>query len=49
MLTPDGGSCHPMLEAQRPITYLYFNRATELGESFHHASLYTMYFFMEHP
>ena len=44
MLTPDGGSCHPMLAARRPITYLYFSRSTEFGESAHHASLYAMYF-----
>ena len=46
MLTPDGGSCHPTLAARRPYTYLYFNRATELGESAHHASLYAMHFSM---
>jgi hypothetical protein len=47
MLTLPGGSCHPTLAARSPITYLFFSRASKLGESFHHATLYAMNLLME--
>ena len=40
MLVPTGGNCHPLIAAHQPLTYLYFNQATRLGESGHHATFY---------
>ena len=47
MLTLPGGSCHPTLAARSPTTYLFFSRASKLGESLHHATFYPMHLLME--
>ena len=47
MLTLPGGSCHPTLAARSPSTYLFFSRASKLGEYFHHATFYAMHLLME--
>ena len=46
-LLPPGGSCDPTLAARSPSTYLFFSRASKLGEYLHHATFYAMHLLME--